>query len=229
MLAAFNLVDVLKSASLIELSVLILLALVSAYSWALIAMKLMQLSRARSESVGFLDTFWKASRLDAIYQSAQKLEVSPLSKVFRAGYEELSKLAQHGKEGKEGAMSERLGGIENVERALVRASTAELTLLESRISFLGTVASAAPFVGLLGTVMGILSAFNEIAEKGNATLSTVAAPVGNALLATAAGLFAAIPAVVAYNAFLARIKVFDTEMSNFSNDFLNIVKRHFFK
>ncbi len=227
-LAAFNLVEVLKAASVFELAVLVLLALVSAYSWALIALKLVQLNRARNESVGFLDTFWKASRLDAIYQSAQKLEISPISKVFRAGYEELSKLAQH-KQDKEGAMSEKLGGIENVERALTRASTAELTLLESRISFLGTVASAAPFVGLLGTVLGILSAFNEIAEKGNATLATVAAPVGNALLATAAGLFAAIPAVVAYNAFVARIKVFDTEMANFSNDFLNIVKRHFFK
>ena len=94
---------------------------------------------------------------------------------------------------------------------------------------LGTIGSAAPFVGLFGTVMGILGAFNEIAEKGNATITTVAAPIGNALLATAAGLFAAIPAVVAYNAFVARIRVFDTEMANFSADFLNIVKRHFFK
>ncbi len=229
LLAAFNLVEVLKSASLIELSVLVLLAIVSAYSWALIALKLVQLNRARAESVGFLDTFWKASRLDAIYQSAQKLEVSPLSKVFRAGYEELSKLAQHGKEGKEGAMSDRLGGIENVERALHRASTSEITHLEARIPFLGTVGATAPFVGLFGTVVGILNAFNEISEKGNATLSTVAAPVGNALFATAAGLFAAIPAVVAYNSFVSRIKVFDTEMSNFSSDFLNIVKRHFFK
>ena len=95
--------------------------------------------------------------------------------------------------------------------------------------FLGTVGSTAPFVGLFGTVMGILGAFNEIAEKGNATITTVAAPIGNALLATAAGLFAAIPAVIAYNSYVSRIKIFDTEMSNFSNDFLNIVKRHFFK
>jgi biopolymer transport protein TolQ len=84
-------------------------------------------------------------------------------------------------------------------------------------------------VGLFGTVMGILGAFNEIAEKGNASLATVAAPVGNALFATAAGLFAAIPAVVAYNSFVSRIKIFDSEMSNFSADFLNIVKRHFFR
>ncbi len=159
---------------------------------------------------------------------AQKLEGSPLSKVFCAGYEELSKLAQH-KEGTEGAMSERLGGIENVERALNRASTSQIMDLESRVSFLGTVGAASPFVGLFGTVIGILNAFNEIAEQGNATLATVAAPVGNALFATAAGLFAAIPAVVAYNSFVSRIKVFDTEMANFSADFLNIVKRHFFR
>lgn len=227
MFAAINYVDVLRSASGIELTVLVLLAAASAYSWALIAMKTLQLRRARDESVTFLDTFWKASRLDAIYASAQKLDASPISRVFRAGYEELSKLAQQ--KGPEAAMSERLGGIENVERALNRAALAELTSLEAHVAFLGTVGSTAPFLGLFGTVMGILGAFNEIAEKGNATIATVAAPIGNALLATAAGLFAAIPAVIAYNSFVSRIKVFDTEMSSFSHDFLNIVKRHFFK
>jgi biopolymer transport protein TolQ len=228
LLAGLNYVEVIRNGSFIELCVLALLAGVSAFSWALIAMKSRQLSKARRESVAFLDTFWKASRLDAIYQTAQSLESSPLSKVFRAGYDELTKLAQ-AKEQREGPMSERMGGIENVERALTRASTSEITELESRISFLGTVGSAAPFVGLFGTVVGILNAFNEIAEKGNATLNTVAAPIGNALFATAAGLFAAIPAVVAYNGFVTRIKIFDTEMANFSSDFLNIVKRHFFK
>jgi biopolymer transport protein TolQ len=227
MLASLNYVDVLRSASGVELLVLLLLAAASAYSWALIAMKGLQLRKARGESVTFLDSFWKASRLDAIYTASQQLEASPLARVFRAGYEELSKLAQHKQAGEQ--MSEKLGGIENVERALTRASLAEITTLEANISFLGTVGSTAPFVGLFGTVMGILGAFNEIAEKGNATITTVAGPIGNALLATAAGLFAAIPAVVAYNSFVSRIKIFDTEMSNFSNDFLNIVKRHFFK
>lgn len=227
-LAAINYLDILKNGSMVELAVLVLLGMVSAGSWALIAMKARQLGKARTQSLSFLETFWKATRLDAIYADSQGLESSPLSKVFRAGYDELSKLAQH-KEAEQGAMAERLGGIENVERALNRASTSELTQLESRVSFLGTVGAAAPFVGLFGTVMGILNAFNEIAEKGNATLATVAAPVGNALFATAAGLFAAIPAVVAYNSFVSRIRVFDTEMANFSSDFLNIVKRHFFK
>jgi len=228
-LAALNYWEVIRDASPIELAVLLLLAGVSITSWALIAMKSSQLSRARRQSLTFLDTFWKSSRLDAIYASAQGLEGSPLSKVFCAGYEEITKLAQAKEGSSEGAMAEKLGGIENVERALHRASTSQITELESKVSFLGTVGSAAPFVGLFGTVVGILSAFNEIADKGNASLSTVAAPIGNALFATAAGLFAAIPAVVAYNSFVNRIKIFDTEMGNFSADFLNIVKRHFFK
>ncbi|MBX5482629.1 MAG: MotA/TolQ/ExbB proton channel family protein [Myxococcaceae bacterium] len=227
-LSALDVVAVLRSASFIELAVLLLLACASIASWALIAMKIAQLRKARAQSVSFLDTFWKASRLEAIYATAQQLNDSPLSKVFRAGYEELSRLSQT-RDQKEGAMAERLGGIENVERALNRASTAEITSLESTVPFLGTVGAAAPFVGLFGTVVGILSAFNEISEQGNASLATVAAPVGNALFATAAGLFAAIPAVVAYNHFVSRIRVFDTEMANFSADFLNIVKRHFFK
>ena len=226
---ALNYLEIIRSGSFIELLVLGLLAGVSAVSWALIAMKATQLARARAQSVTFLDAFWQSSRLEAIYQVAQGLEGSPLSRVFCAGYEELSKLAQV-KDSAEGAMSERLGGgIENVERALNRASSTQVTDLESRVAFLGTVGATAPFVGLFGTVMGILNAFNEIAEKGNASLSTVAAPVGNALFATAAGLFAAIPAVVAYNWFVSRVRLFDTEMANFSSDFLNIVKRHFFK
>src|SRR5262245_49808070 len=228
--AAINYLDVIRNGSFVELFVLGLLALVSITSWGTIALKAGQLSRARSQSLSFLDTFWKASRLEAIYEVAQRLEASPLSRVFVAGYDELTRLAQakEANQGEGGSLAERLGGIENVQRALSRASTAQITELEARVSFLGTVGSSAPFVGLFGTVMGILSAFNEIADKGNATLATVAAPIGNALFATAAGLFAAIPAVVAYNSFVARIRVFDSEMSNFSSDFLNIVKRHFF-
>lgn len=228
--ASIDYVQVIRSGSGIELAVLGLLAGVSIVSWALIAQKSLQLRRARSQSLSFLDSFWKGTRLEGIYQSAQQLGGSPLSRVFCAGYEELTRVAQaQGKEAAEGSMHDRLGGIENVERALNRAATAQILELEARVSFLGTVGAAAPFVGLFGTVIGILSAFNEISAQGNATLATVAAPVGNALFATAAGLFAAIPAVVAYNSFVSRIRVFDTEMSNFSSDFLNIIKRHFFK
>lgn len=230
LLGAIDYFEILRSATLVELAVLAVLACASVFSWALIAAKHRQLQRAQAQSVTFLDAFWKGTRLDAIHQTAQQLSGSPLSRVFVAGYDELNKIAQLSKDSeKDAAMSERFGGIENVERALSRAALAQITDLEARISFLGTVGATSPFIGLFGTVIGILAAFSEIAEKGNATLSTVAAPVGNALFATAAGLFAAIPAVVAYNSFVSRIKVFDNEMSNFSADFLNIVKRHFFK
>jgi biopolymer transport protein TolQ len=224
MFASINYVDVLRHASWIELFVLLLLALVSAISWALVLQKGMQLSKAKRRSSEFLEVFWKATQLDTLYASLSSQKTSPLAKVFKAGYEEMLKLAKQ----KTTSPQSRLEGIENIERALQRASMAEIIRLESGLSFLGTVGATAPFVGLFGTVMGILSAFNEIAQQGNASIATVAAPIGNALLATAAGLFAAIPAVVAYNAFLNRIRVFDTEMANFSSDFLNIVKRNFF-
>ncbi|MCL2178584.1 MAG: protein TolQ [Cystobacterineae bacterium] len=224
MFASINYWDVILHASFVELFVLLLLAIVSAISWAIVLQKGLQLSSAKRHSAEFLEVFWGATQLDAIYDSLAKQQNSPLAKVFKSGYEEMLKLAKK----KPGQPQERLEGIENIERALQRSSMAEITGLESSLSFLGTVGATAPFVGLFGTVMGILSAFNEIAQQGNASIATVAAPIGNALLATAAGLFAAIPAVIAYNAFLSRIRIFDTEMANFSSEFLNIVKRNFF-
>jgi biopolymer transport protein TolQ len=220
-------VEIVSNAGLIGQGVLLLLATASAISWAIIAKKWLQLRRAESESARFLGVFWQSKRLDAIYQAAEKLGASPLGAVFRAGYVELSKVTQK-KEGEGGGMGDELGGLENVERALKRAASVEVTALERRVSFLGTTASAAPFVGLFGTVWGIMRAFHDIYRMGNANLATVARPISEALIATAVGLFAAIPAVVAYNAFVSKIRVLDGEMQNFSSDFLNIVRRHFF-
>jgi len=219
--------QVVLRAGVVGQSVLSLLAVASAVSWAIIAKKAVQLRRAEAESAKFLSVFWQSKRLDAIYQAAEQLGASPLGAVFRAGYVELSKVTQK-KEGDGAAMSDQLGGIENVERALKRAASAEVTALERRVSFLGTTASAAPFVGLFGTVWGIMRAFHQIYLAGNANLATVALPISESLIATAVGLFAAIPAVVAYNFFVSRIRVLDGEMQNFSSDFLNIVRRHFF-
>jgi biopolymer transport protein TolQ len=218
--------QVILRADAVGKGVLLLLALASAVSWAIIAKKALQLRRAEAESAKFLAVFWQSKRLDAIYQAAEQLGASPLGAVFRAGYVELSKVTQ--KKDGETAMSDQLGGLENVERSLKRAASAEVTALERRVSFLGTTASAAPFVGLFGTVWGIMRAFHEIYQAGNANLATVALPISESLIATAVGLFAAIPAVVAYNFFVSRIRVLDGEMQNFSSDFLNIVRRHFF-
>ena len=117
--------------------------------------------------------------------------------------------------------------MENIERALRRAYTAEMTHMESLIPFLATTGSAAPFVGLFGTVWGIMNAFRAIAAKGSANLATVAPGMAEALITTAIGLVAAIPAVMAFNFFARKIKVLSAEMESFSNDLLNIIKRHF--
>ncbi len=224
-----NYLEIARNSGAVGLGVLGLLLLSSAICWAIIVRKSLQIRRAQEQSVKFLETFWQSKRLDAIYQAAESLSGSPLSHVFRAGYVELSKVTAQKKEGTEGrAMSDELGGIENVERALKRAAASEVTALERQVPFLGTTASAAPFVGLFGTVWGIMNAFHDIYKMGNANLATVARPISEALIATAVGLFAAIPAVVAYNFFISKIRVLDSEMTNFSNDFLNIVKRHFF-
>jgi biopolymer transport protein TolQ len=220
--------EIVTHAGPVVTGVLLVLLFASVVSWAIIVKKWLFLRRAQEQSVRFLETFWQSKRLDAIYQAASSLSHSPLSQVFRAGYVELSKVTAQKKREGETAMSEQLGGIENVERALKRAAVAEVTHLEATVPFLGTTASAAPFIGLFGTVWGIMRAFNDIYQMGNANLATVAKPISEALIATAFGLAAAIPAVVAHNFFVSKIRVLDSEMTNFTSDFLNIVKRHFF-
>ena len=208
--------------------VLALLVIASLGSWTIIFRKLLHLRKAREQSARFLETFWRSKRLDSIYTASEQMPVSPVAQVFRAGYVELSKVTQS-QPATEASMHDQLSGFENVERALGRAANAELTTLEASISFLGTTAAAAPFVGLFGTVWGIMGAFRDIYQVGNANLATVARPISEALIATAVGLFAAVPALVAYNAFNSRIRVLENEMRNFSADFLNIIKRHIFK
>jgi biopolymer transport protein TolQ len=220
---------VLQSTGVV-MGVLILLAFFSLVSWYIIGYKLFYLQRAHSESEKFLDVFWRSKRLDAIYQSAEDLKRSPISQVFKAGYIELSKIKGDSQTSTTAHdRSQWLGDMQSIERALERAQTNETTHLESMVPFLATTGSAAPFVGLFGTVWGIMNSFRAIGEKGAANLATVAPGIAEALIATAIGLMAAIPAVMAYNYFVRRIKVLTSEMEAFSNDFLNITKRHFFK
>ncbi len=217
----------LAHAGIAEQLVMLLLLGFSVVSWAIIAYKWRMLRRAFVESEMFLDSFWGSKRLDAIYQKSESFAASPVSQVFRAGYIELSKLKKKDKGDPEGADAQ-LGDLESVQRSMRRASSSELTSLEALIPFLATTGSTAPFIGLLGTVIGIMNAFQDIGKMGNANLATVAPGIGGALVATAFGLFAAIPAVIAYNYFVSKIRVLDTEMDNFHADFLNIIKRHFF-
>jgi biopolymer transport protein TolQ len=226
--ANLNYLEMVTHSGPVVAGVLLLLVFASLASWTIIFRKALHLRRAREQSAHFLEAFWKSKRLDQIYKTAEELPLSPVAQVFRAGYVELSKVSQAQPQN-EASMHDQLGGFENVERALGRAANAELTLLEATIPFLGTTAAAAPFVGLFGTVWGIMGAFRDIYQVGNANLATVARPISEALIATAVGLFAAVPALVAYNAFNSRIRVLENEMRNFSADFLNIIKRHLFK
>lgn len=210
----------------VVLVVLILLIAFSIMCWAIIVYKGFVISRAQNQSLDFLDLFWESKRLDHTYSASEELSRSPIAQVFRAGYVELSKL-QRSQEHMDQTMSHQLGGLENIQRAMRRSANTEMSILESYVPFLATTASAAPFVGLFGTVWGIMKSFIGIKEAGTAGLNVVAPGIAEALIATAVGLAAAIPAVIAYNYFLNKIKQIDNEVDNFSNDFLNIVKRHF--
>ena len=234
-----DILSLILNASGVVMGVLALLILMSVASWYVIGSKSLYLARAAAESGRFLDAFWKTQRLDDIWKLSEASARSPVGDVFRAGYTELAKLrkrreqqeADAGAAGAGGgavAPETHLGDVESVQLALERAQTAAVTELESRVPLLGTTASAAPFIGLFGTVWGIMNSFRNIGAKGAANLATVAPGIAEALVATAIGLLAAIPAVMAYNYFLSKIRVLDTEMQNFSADFLNIVKRHFF-
>ena len=200
----------------------------SVLSLFVIFYKLVAISQAQSQSITFLDRFWESKRLDDIFRVAETLKYSPLAAMFRAGYIELSKVKKGQVQNESGTMHDKMDGLENIERALARTKVSETTKLENLLPFLATVGSAAPFVGLFGTVWGIMEAFTKIQAAGKADLASVAGPIGEALIATAASLAAAIPAVVAYNYFNRRVKVLGAEMQTFASDYLNIVKRHFF-
>ncbi len=223
-----NVWHIVAEADAVVTAVLILLAVMSVASWYITGYKWLYLKRARQESAKFMDVFWQSKRLDSIYQSAEEFPKAPLSNVFKAGYLELSKLKKKGKQGEGQSMRHQLGDIENVERSLRRAQRKEVTQAESLVPWLATIGSTSPFIGLFGTVWGIMIAFLEISQQEAAGIDVVGQPIAEALIVTAAGLFAAIPAVIAYNWLLNHIKLLDTDMDNFSSDFLNIVKRHFF-
>ena len=200
----------------------------SVVSWAIIFYKFRQVHRANRESERFMDFFWKTKRFDAINAQLDRFANSPLSVLFNEAYGEMIKLAHRKEEKVEpNVISTDLGGIDNIARALRRATTSEITRLEKYLTFLATTGSTAPFIGLFGTVWGIMTAFQGIGQSGSASLAVVAPGIAEALIATAIGLVAAIPAVMGYNHFQQKIKVLISEMDNFSTEFLNIVQRNF--
>ena len=207
-----------------------MLILFSVASWGIIVYKFRQLRRAKRESEKFIDVFWERRNLSSIHEASRDLKACPVAQVFRSGYEELVRVSRTKKENSSGeALTTELGGVENVSRAMKRATSVEITKLEKYLTFLATTASAAPFIGLFGTVWGIMNAFRGLSVTHSSSIQAVAPGIAEALIATAVGLAAAIPALIAYNYFVQQIKVLAAEMDNFSHEFLNIAERHFFK
>jgi len=212
--------------------VLLLLVLASVASWAIIGFKAMQITKMANSSKLFQDAFWQTRRLDKIYEICEEYAPSPMVEIFRAGYMELARIRKaegSSSEGPKRSETVTEDDIESIERSLRKAHSEQMNIADSMVSFLATIGSAAPFVGLFGTVWGIMNSFQEIGVTQNASLATVAPGISEALIATATGLAAAIPAVIAYNYFIERNRILETEMENFSRDFLNIIKRHFFR
>lgn len=230
-----SLFSMIVNAGVMVQFVLLLLLFFSIVSWAIIFMKYRSMKKVKKENDLFLDVYMKSNKLSDIFPESKKYKHSSIAEVFQAGYTELVKITKvmRGsptvKETDESLPNLEMKGIDNVERALNRACSAEATKLESTLSFLATTGSASPFIGLFGTVWGIMDTFRGIGTRGSATLAVVAPGISEALIATAAGLAAAIPAVIFYNYYLNKVKDMSGEMDNFASEVLNIIERYYVK
>jgi biopolymer transport protein TolQ len=224
-----SVLEMFSNASLMVQLVLLLLVFFSIASWTIILLKYNYIRKAFNESAYFIDFFWNKRDLSDAYAKAKQLESSPVARIFRIGYMELKKLNQSGvpitsPEGP-GRGGVAFRGIDNVKRSLRRAINTEVTKLTQMVPFLATAGNTTPFIGLFGTVWGIMNSFHGIGLRGSASLAVVAPGIAEALIATATGLAVAIPSVIAYNYFSQKIRVIESELISFSADFLNIVER----
>jgi biopolymer transport protein TolQ len=231
-----NLLGLILRAGPIAKFVLLVLLLFSVASWGVILYKLWTFRRADRQSATFLDVFRKSSKFSEVHAVCKTLADSPLVGIFQSGYAELntqlrqqSPVSVTAQTIAPGALQSRpaLKSLAALDRALLRASALEINKLEHRVTFLATTASITPFIGLFGTVWGIIGAFEGIGQTASTSLAVVAPGIAEALVATAAGLFAAIPAVYFYNQLAHRVKLFATQMDDFSLEFLNIAERNF--
>ena len=225
-----NLINMVSNAGLMVQFVLLLLLFFSVTSWAIIIIKYRYIKRAYQESALFTDLFWKSRDLSNAYKEAKELQGSPIARIFRIGYVELRKISRTGMGAgdtgeRQSTMGGRFAGMDNIKRALRRAINTETTRMAQMVPFLATTGNTTPFIGLFGTVWGIMNSFHGIGARGSASLAVVAPGISEALVATAAGLGVAIPAVIAFNYFMQKIKTLESELHSFSADFLNIIER----
>lgn len=226
----FNLIQMISTAGLVVQLVLFTLLFFSVTSWTIIFIKYRYIRRAYKESLLFTESFWKSRDLSDAFTKAKELRASPVARVFRIGFLELKKISSS--QAKMPAavnggsdLGSTSSGIDNVKRALRRSINTEVTRLTQLVPFLATTGNTAPFIGLFGTVWGIMNSFHGIGMRGSASLAVVAPGISEALVATAFGLAVAIPAVIGFNFFTQKIRVINSELESFSADFLNIVER----
>jgi biopolymer transport protein TolQ len=219
-----SILAMVASASVVVQLVMLLLLVVSFMSWYFIFLKVFTIGRAKRKTEHFERDFWSGSDLAALYQSAvnHRHSTGSLERIFEAGFREFAKLKSQRGAGDPSLM------VDGARRAMRATFQREMDRLDANLAFLASVGSVSPYVGLLGTVWGIMHAFRGLSNMAQATLAAVAPGIAEALVATAIGLMAAIPAVMAYNYFSRRIRVISSDMETFSSDFLNIVRRRFF-
>jgi biopolymer transport protein TolQ len=223
----------LPQTSAFALTILMLLLAFSILSWAIIVRKWFTFKQIDRHSHDFIALFRRSARLSEVASACDSYRATPIAGIFAAGYHELnaqieilqSKNNADPSKPSHPVLQER--SLIGIQRALQRASAAELSVLEKSMSWLATTGSVSPFIGLLGTVVGIISAFEGLGLEKTASIQAVAPGLADALIATAAGLFAAIPAVIAYNQFISRIKNIAAEMDDFASEFINLVERSF--
>lgn len=204
--------------------VMLLLLSFSIGSWYIIFKKLILFKKVKEETASFLKMFWKCRNLAEASKSADQTPLSPEAQIFTTGYNELQKLGKTAAAASD-TFEKRLVGMDNFKRSLAKAESAELDRLGSTLNFLATTGSSTPFIGLFGTVWGIMSSFQDIGQRGSASLAVVAPGISEALVATAAGLAVAIPAVIFFNHFSGKLADFENEMQRFSSDLMNLVER----
>ena len=223
--------DLVARSGLLSRFVLLILVLFSVASWAIVFRKILHFRLVESESERFRDVFRRSRKFSEVQAVCGSLNRSPLVGIFQTGYAELNSQLRSSKDDEADSTNSdtplTLRSIDALDRALQRATAVEVNKIESRIAFLATTASITPFIGLFGTVWGIMNSFQGIAATGSSSLGVVAPGIAEALIATAAGLFAAIPAVYFYNHLTHRVKLFVSEMDDFSLEFLNIAERNF--
>lgn len=226
-----NVLELVLHAGIVVKLVLLILLLFSVFSWAIIIVKFRVFRLAEKESKVFLDSFWGSRNFSRSFMEAKRLSNSPVATMFRSGYIDVEKIKKERispNPSKSPQKNETTVGeeINTIDRTLKRIAGAEISRLEKALTFLATTGNATPFIGLFGTVWGIMGAFNQIGFRGSTSLAVVAPGISEALIATAAGLFAAVPAVIAYNYFLNKMRVLNSQMESFTAEFLNIVERH---